>query len=390
MQKNYHLIIALTAMLVLATTGIFAQEKSLSEIYQQGTVRLSKGLVISDESLPDGEFFSNLISVAVDDTGAVYACDYAANNIKKFSADGEFLRIIGKEGQGPGEFGSPLRIDVVRDRLIIWDSMNMRITLLSLKGEYIKSVKWDRMQQGWPYGIKSLPDGKIGVEGRISVRRGKSRPDEWIIHLFSYDLDRLREVSRRDVWARKNIMNPELQRQQSIPLPFSPMIHWEMSPNGKVIIGYSDKYEIEIHDPLKGKISTFSREYEPVEVTKKDREQYFAGMTYSTSVGGSVTQKQGAPDYVVKNTDFPRYKPAFDDILCDSEGNIWVHTFHKDREEQGRLFDAFDEKGRFLNRVRIEGEGSYPYRATRMKRAFCVIEENEEGFQTIVIYRIVE
>ena len=388
MRDNYRLVIVLAVLFALATE-VFAQEKSLAEIYRQGTVRLSKGLVISDESLPDGEFFSRLVSVAVDDSGAVYACDYAANNIKRFDADGKFLGIIGKEGQGPGEFGSPLQIDVVRDRLIVWDSMNMRISLLSLEGEYIKSIKWDRSQLGWPYLIRSLPEGKIGVEGRISFRRGKSRPDEWIIHLFSYDLDRLREVSRREVWARKNIMNPELQRQQSIPIPFSPMIHWDMSPNGNVIIGYSEKYEIEIHDPNEGKSSMFSREYEPVEVSKEDREQYFAGMTFSTSVGGTVTTKQGAPDYVVKNTEFPRYKPAFDDILCDSEGNIWIHTPHKDREE-GRLFDAFDEKGRFLNRVRIEGEGSYPYRARRMNRAFCVIEEDEEGFQTIVIYKIKE
>jgi hypothetical protein len=387
MRKKYHLVVVLAVLFALATE-MFAQEKSLAEIYRQGTVRLSKGLVISDESLPEGEFFSNLVSVAVDDSGAVYACDYAANNIKKFNADGEFLRIIGKEGQGPGEFGSPLQIDVVRDRLIVWDSMNMRISLLSLEGEYIKSIKWDRLQLGWPYRIKSLPEGKIGVEGRISIRRGKSRPDEWIIHLFSYDMDRLREVDRREVWARKNIMNPELQRQQSIPVPFSARIHWDMSPNGNIIIGYSEKYEIEIHDPLKGIISTFTREYEPVEVSKVDREQYFAGMTSSTSVGGAVTRKQGAPEYVVKNTDFPRYKPAFDDILCDSEGNIWVHTFHKDREEEGHLFDAFDENGRFLNRVRIDGEGSYPFRARRMNRAFCVIEEDEDGFQTIAIYRI--
>lgn len=387
MQKKYQSISVLAGIFVLAA-GMPAQEKSLAEIYRQGAVRLTKKLVITDEFLPEGEFFSNILSLAVDDSGAVYACDHDANNIKKFDAGGRFLKIIGKEGQGPGEFGSPLQIDVARDRLLVWDSMNMRMTLLSLDGEYIKSVKWDRLQQGWPYRIKSLPDGKIGIEGRISVRRGKSRPDEWIIHLFSYDMDRLREVDRREVWARKNIMNPEMQRQQSIPIPYSPMVHWATSPNGDIIIGYSDKYEIEIHDPLKGKISTFAGEYEPVEVSRKDREQYFAGMTFATSVGGAVTQKQGAPDYVVKNTDFPKYKPAFKDIFCDSEGNIWVHIFHKDRDKENRVFDAFDQKGRFLKRVRIEGEGSFPFRARRMDRGFCVIETDEEGFQQIAIYRI--
>ncbi len=383
-------VIGILGVSLMAASGMFAQEKSLADIYRRGTLRLSRALVISDESLPEGEFFSNLVSLAADSSGAIYACDYAANNIKKFGADGKFLKIIGQEGQGPGEFGNPLRIDVARDRLIVWDSMNQRISLLSLEGEYIKSVTWDRLRQGWPYAIRALPDGKIGIEGRISVRRGKSRPDEWIIHLFSFDLEPLREVYRREVWARKNIMNPELGRQQGIPIPYSASVHWDMSPDGHVIIGYSEKYEIEIHDPLKGKSSSFSREYDPVEVSEEDRERYFAGMTFSTSIGGTISTKQGAPDYVVKNTDFPKYKPAFDDIVCDSEGNIWVHPFHEDRKEENRFFDAFDDGGRFLNRVRIEGEGSFPKRAARLNRAFCVIEGDEEGFQTIVIYRIEE
>ena len=369
---------------------IYAEEKSLAEIYRQGKVRFNQELVISDGSLPEGEFFSSLVSVAMDNSGAVYACDYAANNIKKFNADGEFLKIIGKEGQGPGEFGSPLRIDIIRDRLLVWDSMNMRMSLLSLDGEYLKSVIWDRTQQGWPYDIKSFPDGRIGFEGRISFRRGKSRPEEWIIHLFSYDMEHLREVYRRDVRSRKNIMNPELQRQQSIPVPFFAGVHWDVSPKGKIVIGYSDRYEVEIHDPVKGKISSFSREYEPVEVTKEDREKYFAGMIFSTSVGGTVTRKQGAPDYFVKNTDFPKYKPAFNGIICDSEGNIWVHTYHEDRNEEGRFFDAFDEAGRFLSRVRIEGEGSYPFGAKIKERSFCVLEADEDGYQKIVKYSISE
>ena len=35
--------------------------------------------------------------------------------------------------------------------------------------------------------------------------------------------------------------------------------------------------------------------------------------------------KLGAPDYVVKATRFPRFKPAFDEVLWDPEGNILVH-----------------------------------------------------------------
>jgi len=36
--------------------------------------------------------------------------------------------------------------------------------------------------------------------------------------------------------------------------------------------------------------------------------------------------KKGAPDYIKENTDFPKYKPAFKEIVTDDEGNIWVKS----------------------------------------------------------------
>jgi hypothetical protein len=360
-------------------------EKSLAEIYKTGKVRFVKEFEITDESLPEGEFFSNILAVAMDEGGVIYACDYGANNIKKFDANGKFVKIIGKEGQGPGDFGNPLNMEIVKDRIFVWDSMNMRISIMNLNGNFIKSVPWDFMKQGWLWGMKALPDGKIVFETRVTHRRGPTHPEEWFLHLYSYDMEHEKEIFRKECLVRKNITKP---RNMSILIPFSARVHWEVSPDGNIIIGFSEKYEVEIHDPSKGKLSSFSHEYELVEVTKEDQKQYFAGMVVTRSGGGIQDRQQGAPDYIVKNTDFPKYKPAFADIKCDSEGNIWVRTFRKDRKEASRSFDVFDKDGRFINRVILEGDRSYPGRAKIKNRSFCIVESDEDGYQKIVKYRI--
>jgi len=363
------------------------KEKSLAEIYKTGQVRFIQELAITDESLPEGEYFSSIISTAVDKSGFLYVCDHDANNIRKFNANGEFVKTIGKEGQGPGDFNSPLKIEIVQDRLVVWESRNMRISILNLDGDFIKSITYKFMQLGWLYEIKALPNERMILETQVSYRRGPSRPWECYLRLFSYDLEHIKDLYKKEFWTRKNITEP---REMSIPIPFSAKVHWDVTPKGNIVIGFSESYEIEIHDPLKGKISSFEHEYEPVEVKKEDKEQYFAGMTVTTTVGGARETKQGAPDYIVKNTEFPKYKPAFDDIKCDSEGNIWVHTYCKDRKEEKRTFDVFDEDGSFINRVRIEGDRNYPYRAKFKNRCFWILETDKDGYQKVVKHRISE
>jgi hypothetical protein len=259
------------SILFMLISGIYAEEKPLAEIYKLAKARFVQEFVISDESLPEGEFFSGITSIAVDNSGSIYICDVDANNIRKFNAKGEYVKTIGKEGQGPGDFNSPLDIEIVQDRLVVWESGNMRISILSLDGHFIKSIPYNFMQLGWLFEIKALPNERMIFETQVSYRRGPSRPWECYLRLFSYDLEHINDLYEKEFWIRKNITEP---RRQSIPIPFSVKVHWDVTPKGNIVISFSEKYEVEIHDPLKGKISSFTYEYEPVEVKKEDKEHY--------------------------------------------------------------------------------------------------------------------
>lgn len=201
-----------------------------------------------------------------------------------------------------------------------------------------------------PQKIRDLPNWDIVIAMEKIYFREPDKPQDCLIEIYSPNLEKKRTVYTQQVWHNKFMRIENMGT--NIIQPFSPLVYWDVSPEGKVVIGYPKNYEIEIYDSEKGEISSFTHSYEPIKVTDKDKEMFFAGMTYST--GGVV--KQGVPDYIVKNTEFPKYKPAFKHILVDSEGNILVWAYRKNRKEESRFFDAFDPEGNFIGNVQIIGE----------------------------------
>ncbi|MEW6456784.1 MAG: 6-bladed beta-propeller [Acidobacteriota bacterium] len=87
-------------------------------------------------------FFHYPFFLSSDNEDNIYVSDWRRNFILKFSYHGEFLKIIGRRGQGPGEFLNPLNICFdTKNNLIVYDSNNGRIQIFSPEGEYINSFK---------------------------------------------------------------------------------------------------------------------------------------------------------------------------------------------------------------------------------------------------------
>jgi hypothetical protein len=114
MKTNHIIVIALIVMLMLPLA--VAADWQGEEVFEDGVkiVRNSEtpGEVITidiEEVWRRGEedddiFFGLPAQVLEDDEGNVYVLDSQVSEIVIFSSDGEYLRTIGREGEGPGEF----------------------------------------------------------------------------------------------------------------------------------------------------------------------------------------------------------------------------------------------------------------------------------------------
>ena len=64
--------------------------------------------------------------------------DTHAHDIKVFSDDGKLLKVIGKRGEGDGEFNFPTHMTFAADKLYVTDTLNSRVQIFDPDGNMIR------------------------------------------------------------------------------------------------------------------------------------------------------------------------------------------------------------------------------------------------------------
>lgn len=74
--------------------------------------------------------------------GDILIANSGTSELRQFSGRSEFVRRVGREGQGPGEFsGSPLFLQLkAPDTLVVFDTGNWRLTSIDTAGRFLASV----------------------------------------------------------------------------------------------------------------------------------------------------------------------------------------------------------------------------------------------------------
>ena len=389
MRERKHLIYAFLVFfcVLLPLTILYSMDqKTLAEMYRSGEIKLTPVLTLSDESMPEDVFFESLSDLTFDSEDNIYIADSSACDIKVFDPAGRFIKTLGRKGQGPGEFLMPSYLSFAKGQIVVCELGNRRLSILTKNGEFLKSVPI-LSAEGWPRKIRTLPNGNFVIENMKRFYGNNEKPQESFIGIYSPELGCKKTIYTQSVWRNKYITSPV---RTNLPQPFASLVYWDVAPDGRIVIGYSEKYLIEIFDSEKGKLFDFSHTYNPVKVTKEDKINFFDNMTSTSSQGGI---KKGAPDYIVENTKFPKYKPAFQYIIVDGEGNILVFSCSEGIAKEARSFDAFDSDGHFISRVQVKGIHAFPPYYSRLYRRggyFWIRETTEQGLYQIVKYKVSE
>lgn len=140
----------ITAVLLLLSPGELSWSQAATKLVPESTVKkeLLKGHKISRDweklsiirSIPAEDetrySWGNPSDLAVAQSGELYVVDNYASAITVLDEDGDFLRTIGRAGQGPGEFDHPLRIEIA-EKDVIYVSQGGRITKIDARGGFI-------------------------------------------------------------------------------------------------------------------------------------------------------------------------------------------------------------------------------------------------------------
>ena len=120
----------------------------------------------------DGEdpyTFSSIPAVALSPDGSLAVTERHPLEIRVFDSKGRHRVTIGREGEGPGEFGGPPKIRFLgTDTLLAWDPRQFRLTWFALDGRVIRELSLamqvtqsgsgqNRVTSWWDL----LPDGSV-------------------------------------------------------------------------------------------------------------------------------------------------------------------------------------------------------------------------------------
>jgi hypothetical protein len=350
----------LTALLiVLSVTVVSAGAWKGSETAKDGVVHVmnpkdsaDKPVEIDAEELwriggeDDEEIFGVITDIIADREGNFYLLDAQLNEIKVYSSDGEYLRTIGREGEGPGEFRGAFGIFLVPGGNIgVLQTFPGKIVVLTPEGE--------------PAGEYPLPD--IEDEGFRALVNAEHAGDKLAIN---YAVSQPSEGG----FTQKHVLalvdgekETRLHAQSATMMVASPKIaekewdtfrnRWTAAPDGRAFscLEYG-KYSITVWDK-DGKVDrVIHREYPDHVRSDEEKERIldiYKGFTRQIPVPGIK--------YEIEDT-----WNQISQIYARDDGTLWVQT---SRGSNGLpdgvigTFDVFDKQGRFMRQVTLKGEG---------------------------------
>jgi|GEM_PF-2904540 len=168
--------VVLLAVVAVHTTicSAFAQTVDSMPIRIEGQsgsrLQLTEVLRIGSMSGPNDDF-GRVMSVDISRSGNIFVADDLNRHVVVFGPTGEFIRHLGRQGKGPGEFESPWLVAAdPQDSIFVWDASLARITVFGPDLSYVRDF---RAPPHWLINsLDFLPDGKIIIAAYGRGERG--------------------------------------------------------------------------------------------------------------------------------------------------------------------------------------------------------------------------
>lgn len=121
-------------------------------------------------SVDDPEYiFGPVAALVPGPDGFLYSLHRREGSIRRWSADGAPSGLVGREGEGPGEFREPVDMGFFGDSLWVWDWDGHHVSYFDLEGDFLGRVS-PEVDYGGPEGMPPRPsdpfrDGTfLGIE----------------------------------------------------------------------------------------------------------------------------------------------------------------------------------------------------------------------------------
>jgi hypothetical protein len=318
------------------------------------------------------ELFGEAWDVELDQLGRVYVLDRLAKAVRVFDREGEFVRSLGREGEGPGEFANPFGLAWDRDGdLWVVDVHLGRYSVFDTAGAHLREYRRAVGGYSWPWPGR-FDRGGVLYEASLT---GTGRdalvgflPGEDLTPVDSFP-DALVIPEGSDFWN----LQDERGIGAIVSIPFGRKAMWALDERANLWVGHSGTYSVAKRNLQGDTLLLLERPVEPIPVSAAEHDSVVEGLgRYATHPKMDLSR-------------IPTTKPFFQSLIPDDAGNLWVL-----RQGPGEswFFDVFAGDGAYLGRVDLPVIPSLFPPPTIRGAEMLVVTLDELGVQYVVLYDI--
>ena len=277
--------------------------------------------------------------------GRVAVAVSGTSQIRIFAPDGTFLRAVGREGEGPGEFRQLMGIwNVGGDSLVAWDGGLRRITLLDPDASVVRQVVLSGNPSN-PWLLRPLEDGRYAlVDDRYSF--GQSGMEDQFMEVTLHTPTGAFEDSvGRFVVARMGRIGTDEMTRVGSAL-FAPRTN-VVTIGGKLAVGPGGAPEFAEYDAQGELVRIVRWPDADRKVQDADVERYHEQQLASIE---DENQRRAERAYLA-TVPVEQQFPVYDLMLAGADGGVWLREFRRPREEGPQRWMIFDPAGQLLGSV---------------------------------------
>ncbi len=335
-------------------------------------------LVIGTLAGPPEEQFVEIAAAARQSDGDIVLADRGAAAVRLYNREGLFLRTLGGQGSGPGEYRDPASVLVtVGDSITVWDDQLYRSTRYDPSGNRVAIHTLDRATLAkavepplYPGPGMPLPNGDVLVRlvekakdqlsGVFRASSGLLRAEKALRHVdtvvFFGDVE---QVGLEAPFGSFPVRAP-LARKTSIA---------HGGDSLRICVGTQRQPQVQCFGP--GGSSMLVRwSGEPGPVREEDMTRWREETL--EALGDKLAEDQVRP--LLRKVPRPTQRPPYSDIHLDEPGNLWVRL-GPTRKGPPSWIDhgVFDSQGALLGTVLLP-----PIRVLEIGRDYVLGVHNDE------------
>ncbi len=281
--------------------------------------KLVEETIIRPEEGSPGEL-SEARRLVADDSGYVYVMQREPVTVKVFGPDGAWVRDIGREGDGPGEFRDGM-LGIHGDTLIIQDANNSRITIFLTDGSFLGTTKSQCCY--FMSNFTVLTDGLAMVPGPPPPGFGEAAGAFYLTRMDGTVTDTIALPKQDDrdtegAWTvtRRSGRGTSMM---SAPIPGTPQEEGLFRADGRHVSGTTDLYRLAITRGFTDTLRVIEATAPQLKRTEAERDSVFEDAIANISEGWRDAVRE-----VADRGQIPADRPLWSGMMTDQQNRIWV------------------------------------------------------------------